>query len=140
MRTISGLLALALVIAVAFPATAMAQSAGDEQYTDPFQGENQGDNVGGGGGGDDGNGQPGGPGETQAGGETQSGTVTDDGSSGTTTESAHQPVRRHLGQRHRGPPRYGRAGRDVGCYRWRVPALRTRASPACVNELPRRAA
>jgi hypothetical protein len=54
MRTLQGLLAitLALVVAIpliATPATAGAQSAGDEQYVDPFQ------NGAGGGQGNDGN-------------------------------------------------------------------------------------
>jgi hypothetical protein len=52
MRTTRGFLALALTIALAapclaLPATALGQSAGDEQYVDPFQ------SGGGGGGGND---------------------------------------------------------------------------------------
>jgi hypothetical protein len=84
MRTIRGLLALTLVaaVAVALPATVLAQSAGDEQYTDPFQGQ---DNSGGGGGG---NNQSSGSGETQSGGDVQSGgeldsTTTDSTTTGT---------------------------------------------------------
>jgi hypothetical protein len=56
--------ALACALALAFPAGAAAQSAGDDQYTDPFadqepQGQQEsGGNSGGGGGGGGGNAQP----------------------------------------------------------------------------------
>jgi hypothetical protein len=80
MRTIRGLLALAFVVALAFPATVMAQSAGDEQYTDPFQGQNGGGGNGGGRGDDT---QAGNSGETQ-GGEVPSGGDTSSGATGTT--------------------------------------------------------
>ena len=43
---------LAAVLALCAPASALAQSVGDEQYRDPFAGEEQGqDDTGGGGGG-----------------------------------------------------------------------------------------
>jgi hypothetical protein len=82
MRTIRGLLALTLVaaVAVALPATVLAQSAGDEQYTDPFQGQ---DNSGGGGGG--GNNQSSGSGQTQSGGDVQSGGELDSGTTDSTS-------------------------------------------------------
>jgi hypothetical protein len=63
MRTTTRLLAHALILVlamgvVAMPATALAQSAGDEQYVDPFetpdQGGNGGNSQGGGDGGDEG--------------------------------------------------------------------------------------
>lgn len=84
MRTIRGLLALALVVvvAVALPATVLAQSAGDEQYTDPFQGQN--DSGGNGGGGGGGNGSSG-SGTTQGGGDVTSGGSEDSGTTGSTT-------------------------------------------------------
>ena len=53
MRTFTILSALLLAVALAAPAPAVGQSAGDEQYTDPFQEE-----AGGGGGGQQGGGQP----------------------------------------------------------------------------------
>ena len=48
MRPTGKLLAVLLMLALAAPAAVLAQSAGDEQYVDPFQG--QGDGGGGGGG------------------------------------------------------------------------------------------
>jgi hypothetical protein len=59
MRMSSRVLALLLAIALSLPlvaaAPSFAQSAGDDQYVDPFEGE--GDNGGGGGGGGNGNSQ-----------------------------------------------------------------------------------
>ena len=49
--------ALAVTAVLAAPASALAQSAGDEQYEDPFAGEDQGQSGGGGGGGGSGSGQ-----------------------------------------------------------------------------------
>jgi LPXTG-motif cell wall-anchored protein len=49
--------ALAATVALAAPASALAQSAGDDQYEDPFAGEDQGQQGGGGGGGGGGSGQ-----------------------------------------------------------------------------------
>lgn len=75
MRTTRGLLALALlVLCAAFPAQALGQSAGDEQYTDPFQGQEE-SGGGGGGGGQSGNSSQG-----QGGGDTGEAPVPDDGS------------------------------------------------------------
>ena len=51
MRPTGKLLAILLMLALAAPATALAQSAGDEQYVDPFQGQQCGGGGGGGGGG-----------------------------------------------------------------------------------------
>jgi len=51
MRSTGKLLVLLLTLALAAPAVVLAQSAGDEQYVDPFQG--QGGGGGGGGGGND---------------------------------------------------------------------------------------
>jgi hypothetical protein len=51
MRSTGKLLVLLLTLALAAPAAALAQSAGDEQYVDPFQGQEGG--GGGGGGGND---------------------------------------------------------------------------------------
>ena len=48
MRPTGKVLAVLLMLALAAPAAVLAQSAGDEQYVDPFQG--QGDGNGGGGG------------------------------------------------------------------------------------------
>src|SRR5215208_2575963 len=48
MRPTGKVLAVLLMLALAAPAAVLAQSAGDEQYVDPFQGQ------GGGGGGDNG--------------------------------------------------------------------------------------
>lgn len=53
-KTKMRLLTLVLALTLASPAAAFAQSAGDEQYTDPFQGEQQ---DGGGGGQSQGSGQ-----------------------------------------------------------------------------------
>jgi hypothetical protein len=50
MRAIKGVLAVLLVLAMAVPGSALAQSAGDEQYIDPFQ-EPPADSEGGQGGG-----------------------------------------------------------------------------------------
>jgi hypothetical protein len=51
MRSTGKLLVLLLTLALAAPAVVLAQSAGDEQYVDPFQGQDGG--GGGGGGGND---------------------------------------------------------------------------------------
>jgi hypothetical protein len=61
-------------LAVLSPAASLAQSAGDEQYVDPFQNEPQGDDQNGSGGGEgSGNqGTAGGSQETETGGETGS--------------------------------------------------------------------
>jgi hypothetical protein len=67
MRATKGMLLLALVIALAAPATALAQSAGDEQYVDPFQ------NVPGGGKGGGGNSQGGSGGSNGSQSQTNSG-------------------------------------------------------------------
>jgi hypothetical protein len=42
----SGAAALVAVFALSFPAGVVAQSAGDEQYSDPFAGQGQGQNEG----------------------------------------------------------------------------------------------
>jgi O-Antigen ligase len=57
MRATKGMLLLALAIALAAPATALAQSAGDEQYVDPFQNSPGGTSQGGGGSGGSNNSQ-----------------------------------------------------------------------------------
>src|SRR5919112_1576708 len=54
MRPIGKVLAVLLMLALAAPAAVLAQSAGDEQYVDPFQGQGDGGGGGGGGGGDNG--------------------------------------------------------------------------------------
>jgi hypothetical protein len=74
MRTTTRLLAPVLILvlaiaAVAMPATAFAQSAGDEQYVDPFETPDQGGN--GGNGGNSGNPQGGGGDEGSAPAEDQ---------------------------------------------------------------------
>jgi hypothetical protein len=51
MHTTKAMLVFVLTLALAFPAAALAQSAGDEQYVDPFQNQTS----GGGGGGSNGN-------------------------------------------------------------------------------------
>jgi len=56
MRPTGKVLVLLLTLALAVPATVFAQSAGDEQYVDPFQGQGQGQGGGGGGGSQDGSG------------------------------------------------------------------------------------
>jgi hypothetical protein len=53
MRSTGKLLVLLLTLALAAPAVVLAQSAGDEQYVDPFQGQDGGGGGGGGGGGND---------------------------------------------------------------------------------------
>jgi hypothetical protein len=63
MRGAALVLLLCAGLAGLLPAAALAQSAGDEQYSDPFQEQPQGDQAGGGGGG-----QAGGGGGGQAGG------------------------------------------------------------------------
>ena len=95
MRGAALVLLLCAGLAGLLPAAALAQSAGDEQYNDPFQEQPQGDQGGGGGGGQAGSGgggQAGGGGGGQAvgggggsgetGGSSQSGTST--GSTGST--------------------------------------------------------
>lgn len=85
MPTTRGLLALALlVLCAAFPAQALGQSAGDEQYTDPFQGE---ENSGGGGG------QSGNSSQGQGGGDTGEtpAPAPDDGSGTVTPDSTVTP-------------------------------------------------
>ena len=52
MRSTGKLLVLLLTLALAAPAVVLAQSAGDEQYVDPFQGQGGGGGGGGGGGND----------------------------------------------------------------------------------------
>ena len=56
---------VALLVAVALPAAAIAQSAGEDQYTDPLQGGGSG-SSGGGGGGSSGGGSGGGGGNAPA--------------------------------------------------------------------------
>jgi hypothetical protein len=82
---VAGLLLLA-------PAASLAQSAGDEQYVDPFQDETQQGDQGGGGGGGGGNQPTGGGGgqEAQTGGET--GSTGDVGGSTESTPPASTPV------------------------------------------------
>jgi hypothetical protein len=75
MRAIKGVLAVLLVLAMAVPGSALAQSAGDEQYIDPFQ-EPPADSEGGQGGGS----QDASPGGSAGGGGGESGSG---GSSGT---------------------------------------------------------
>lgn len=53
---------VALLVAVALPGAAIAQSAGEDQYTDPLQGGGGGSSGGGGGGGSSGGGSGGGGG------------------------------------------------------------------------------
>jgi hypothetical protein len=50
MRCRGTLLLLVCALVLALPASALAQSAGDNQYTDPFQGQSQGGGKSGGGG------------------------------------------------------------------------------------------
>jgi hypothetical protein len=57
-------LLLALAVALAVPATVLAQSAGDDQYVDPFQGQDGGGGDNGGGGGGDNASQTGGSNDT----------------------------------------------------------------------------
>jgi hypothetical protein len=81
-RTSASLLALGLILALAFPAAVIAQSAGDEQYVDPFQQGPSGGNGGnqGGGGGDAGS--QGGSGGDQGGSTTTTPPSTGDGTAG----------------------------------------------------------
>jgi hypothetical protein len=72
-----------LFAGLAVPGAAFAQSAGDEQYVDPFQEQPQ---QGGGGGGGGGAGQDTGGGQTDSGGQTESGGQTDSGT-GTSGET-----------------------------------------------------
>jgi O-Antigen ligase len=81
MRATKGMLLLALVIALAAPATALAQSAGDEQYVDPFQNAP----AGGQGGGNGGNSQAGGGSGSNSQAQTNSGAS--QGTAGSTSQS-----------------------------------------------------
>jgi hypothetical protein len=79
-------------LAVALPAAALAQSAGDEQYVDPFQEEPQrGDQVGSGGGGGGAGTGGGGGSEGTGGGSQGTQTGTDTGSTGETTGTTGTP-------------------------------------------------
>jgi hypothetical protein len=79
MRGASLMLLLFVGIAVLVPAASLGQSAGDEQYIDPFQDQEDQGGSGGGGGGQD----TGGGGQGTGGGQTDSGT----GTSGETGET-----------------------------------------------------
>jgi hypothetical protein len=85
MRPTGKLLAILLALAlagIAVPATVLAQSAGDDQYVDPFQG------GGGGGGGGNGGGGNGGGGDAQSGSGNGSTTTTTTTPSDTGTGAA----------------------------------------------------
>lgn len=77
MRATSILLAVLLLVALGVPAAAVAQSAGDDQYTDPFgPDENRGSGQGGGGqGGGGGGGDQGSSGTTTPPADTDAGTA-----------------------------------------------------------------
>jgi hypothetical protein len=84
MRMTRGLLLFVLALTLALPAAAWAQSAGDEQYVDPFQSTPGGNNNGAGGGNGGGNNTGS---NTSAGSGSAQGTTTGDTAGTTDTTS-----------------------------------------------------
>jgi len=87
MRTTKGVLVFALLFALLVPAAAFAQSAGDEQYVDPFQNSAGGGNGGGGGGGNN-NGSGGNQNQSSSQGSNPSSSSNSSSSSGVAGNSA----------------------------------------------------
>jgi hypothetical protein len=85
---IIALLTAVVALPASVPAGALAQSAGDEQYVDPFQNEGGGGNSGGGGGSGEGDEGTAGGDTGTTGGDTGSGST---GTAGTDTGSATSP-------------------------------------------------
>jgi hypothetical protein len=83
MRTTNGVLVFALLLALLVPAAAFAQSAGDEQYVDPFQ-NSAGGGGGGNGGGSGGNGNQ----SSSSQGSSQTGSSNSSSSSGSVAGSS----------------------------------------------------